>query len=105
MKTVLTIILFLLTNFANAETWNCDLKNLEGPAEDRMYFKRNKDYFISSSLFEPFLIVKENDYRILLAHKGGTDLMVSLFKKDKSAFLIDMSYRLQMAGDCEIKNE
>ena len=89
MKTAITIILFLISNLANAESWNCSYKNNSGLAEEISVFKKsgNSYEWITSFSYlydkpDKFEIIKESNNQITLLYQ---DYLVTLTKIDAAS--------------------
>ena len=94
MKTVITIILFLISNFANAEAWICHYKTQDGMSESMEKFEKkgNKFYWSSDSeLQKPteFKIIKKSErFYLLSASEDYSGYVVRLTKTSDSKGVI-----------------
>jgi hypothetical protein len=89
VKTAITIILFLISNFVNAESWNCSYKNSSGLAEEMSIFKKSGNSYEWITEFshlskEPdkFDIIKKSKDQLTLLYE---DYLVTLKKIDNSS--------------------
>lgn len=112
MKYLLALLLLLLPNIADAETWNCSYKSTEGPATGSTEFTRNGNIFDSKDEFstlkklkDEWLIAKENKNYIILVFQGLSKFVVELNKDNETSAsinFIDLSDMAQWKGKCSV---
>lgn len=74
MRTAITIILLLLSNFVNAESWNCSYKNSSGLAEEISVFKKTGNSYEWITEFS-HLSKKPDNFDIIKKSKGQLTLL------------------------------